>query len=358
MGLESATYVGELNALNPDGANDPKSQGDNHIKMIKAALQATFPGMVGRAWRTQTKSGNYTVLSTDNMSLLNCTTALTLSLTAAITLGNGHLFLVSANGGDVTIDPNGSEQIEGGDTIVVPDGYMALVLCSGLEFTAFYLPRTQQAWYTGDAKVSYRTTADPGWVLANDGSIGNSVSAATARANDDTEALFTHFWDTIPDSICPVSGGRGANAAEDFAAGKKLTIPKALGRALVVAGTGAGLTERLLGDSDGAETHTLTQAETPLKQHTHTVSDPTHAHGVNDGTHAHNYYDVRSGGGTGFGGISSGPGTTSGVTSSNGSNISIQAAATGISLQNASSDSADPHNIMQPSSYMNFMIKL
>lgn len=43
MGLESATYVDDLNTSNPVGASDPKSQGDNHLRLIKAALKTTFP---------------------------------------------------------------------------------------------------------------------------------------------------------------------------------------------------------------------------------------------------------------------------------------------------------------------------
>jgi hypothetical protein len=47
MGLESATYVSQLNALNPVGATDPKSQGDDHLRLIKSVLQASFPNISG-----------------------------------------------------------------------------------------------------------------------------------------------------------------------------------------------------------------------------------------------------------------------------------------------------------------------
>jgi len=42
MGLETATFVNNLVATNPV-AGDTKSQGDDHLRLIKAALQATFP---------------------------------------------------------------------------------------------------------------------------------------------------------------------------------------------------------------------------------------------------------------------------------------------------------------------------
>jgi len=47
MGLEAATYIHQLNPLNPVGAVDPKAQGDDHIRMIKSAVQASFPNIAG-----------------------------------------------------------------------------------------------------------------------------------------------------------------------------------------------------------------------------------------------------------------------------------------------------------------------
>ena len=45
MGLENPTYISDLNPLWPLGASDPKSEGDNHLRIIKSTLQATFPNM-------------------------------------------------------------------------------------------------------------------------------------------------------------------------------------------------------------------------------------------------------------------------------------------------------------------------
>lgn len=42
MGLESTTYLNGLTSAWPIGS-DPKSQGDDHIRLVKGALQATFP---------------------------------------------------------------------------------------------------------------------------------------------------------------------------------------------------------------------------------------------------------------------------------------------------------------------------
>ena len=116
---------------------------------------------------------------------------------------------------------------------------------------------------TGDVKLTLKPTADTGWVLMDDGTIGDASSSATTRANADTENLFTLLWNNTADAQCAVSGGRGANAAADFAAHKTLALPKALGRALATYGSGSGLTARALALATGAETVALASNEWP-----------------------------------------------------------------------------------------------
>ena len=275
MGLETATYVNDLVDTNPDGS-DQRSQGDNHLRLIKTVLRNTFPGMAGRMSRAQSKGGNYTAVLNDNTSLLFFTAAATLSLTAVATLGNGWSVMIYAGGGDVTVDPNGAEEVNGAATKVVKQGQMAILMSTGIagdEFVMLYVPSTAEmtaaAWTTGDVKATYKVAADSGWIMANDGSIGSAGSGATNRANADTEPLYTLFWNNIADADAPVSGGRGASAAADFGANKPMTIPKALGRSLASAGAGSGLTSRALGSALGTETKTIVEGNLP--SHAHSV---------------------------------------------------------------------------------------
>lgn len=46
MPLETASYINQLDAANPLGS-DPIASGDDHIRLIKAALKATFPNVAG-----------------------------------------------------------------------------------------------------------------------------------------------------------------------------------------------------------------------------------------------------------------------------------------------------------------------
>ncbi|MBR2818221.1 MAG: hypothetical protein IKE60_26400 [Reyranella sp.] len=128
------------------------------------------------------------------------------------------------------------------------------------------------AFKTGDLKPTWRSTADPGWVMVNDGTLGNASSGGTTRANADALNLFVFLYDTFNDGLCPVSGGRSGNATNDFNANKTILVPKMLGRAIGVAGGGAGLTYRAPGSTVGEENHQLTIAEMPNHYHSPILS--------------------------------------------------------------------------------------
>jgi hypothetical protein len=104
------------------------------------------------------------------------------------------------------------------------------------------LPRS----VTGDIKWTLKTAADAGWVMMNDGSIGDASSNATARAFADCQALFTLLWTNISNSWAPTQDAsgtpvsRGASAAADWTAHRRLLLPRTLGRALAIAGSGSG----------------------------------------------------------------------------------------------------------------------
>lgn len=57
MGLEVGTFVNDLVITNPVGATDPKSQGDDHLRLLKTTLKNTFPGAVGALKFESTDAG-------------------------------------------------------------------------------------------------------------------------------------------------------------------------------------------------------------------------------------------------------------------------------------------------------------
>lgn len=164
-----------------------------------------------------------------------------------------------------------------------------------------------------------------GWVRDNGRTIGSASSGATERANADTSALFVYLWNTFSNTVCPVSTGRGANAAADFAANKTITMPdkrgyvpgglddmgnSAAGRyANVPVVSGDAITA---GSVLGEATHTLTKAESAVLVYTAAVTDPGHDH-----TGGMNYFAQGNSGSSGLFVSSGAPDTgtsTTGVT--------------------------------------------
>lgn len=57
MALETGNYVGDLTVTNP-AATDVKSQGDDHLRLIKTALRQSFPGFAGAVLVAGTNGGS------------------------------------------------------------------------------------------------------------------------------------------------------------------------------------------------------------------------------------------------------------------------------------------------------------
>lgn len=181
-------------------------------------------------------------------------------------------------------DPNTGFYSKSADAIGITAGgaEVASITSSGLvdanSFTIIGMP-------TGAMLMYGATTAPTGWTRCNGRTIGNASSSATERANADTSSLFTFLWTNYADSVCAVSGGRGASAAADYAANKTIALPDLRGRAFFglddMGGTAASRLGTVItsatanGSSGGTETHTLTTAQLPATTPAGTVSTPT-----------------------------------------------------------------------------------
>lgn len=100
MPLESASFINGLDANNPAGG-DSLSQADDHLRLIKAAVKATFPNVTGAILPTQTiindlatKSGSETLT---NKTISGSSNTITNIPNSAVS-GLGALALLSSVG--------------------------------------------------------------------------------------------------------------------------------------------------------------------------------------------------------------------------------------------------------------------
>jgi len=202
------------------------------------------------------------------------------------------------------------------------------------------------AFTTGDAKLTLKTTADVGWVMMNDGTIGSASSGAGTRANADCQALFTLLYTNINDANAPVLTSAGVTtnratqgtAAAAWAANCRMSLTRQLGRTLGIAGAGSGLTSRALGSFLGEEAHAQTVAE--MAAHTHGASANTT-----------------------FGYLWNAPGVTItyGAEQPQVATVAVQnlfGYTNGVNVSITGNGSGTPFNVMQPTSFWNIMIKL
>lgn len=206
---------------------------------------------------------------------------------------------------------------------------------------------------TGTVALTFETTAPAGWLLFDDGTFGSATSGSSNSNSAANQALFTLLFNNVSDANAPIltSGGGGTTragqgtAAAAWAANCRMTLPKTLGRALAVAGTGSGLTARALGSTTGTETVTVAQANLPSLNFT--VTDPSHTHA------AASWLGTQS---------ASGGGNTRIMTTGAGSDFtstplswSLPSATTGISVASGGSGTALAN--VQPSSFLNAKVK-
>jgi len=208
---------------------------------------------------------------------------------------------------------------------------------------------------SGTVVFTILTSAPTGWLMFADQTIGDGSSGA-GYANTNAQTVFTALFNNISDANCPIytSTGTGTTrgaqgtAAAAWAAHCRIALPKSLGRALAVAGTGSGLSARALSVAVGEETHTLSSSE----QSSMSVS------GTGSGTAS--IGSATAGSSNVVGNINTGSGASTYIAGGNQPTPSTwnDLTVTVSSISGTASGGGAAHNNMQPSTFLNAMIKL
>ena len=86
MGLETGTYIDSLNSSNPT-AGDAVSEGDDHLRLIKSTVKATFPNLSGAVTSTQAELNllDGVTANTTELNYVDITTLGTVQASKAVT---------------------------------------------------------------------------------------------------------------------------------------------------------------------------------------------------------------------------------------------------------------------------------
>lgn len=182
MGLETGSYISALVSTNPVGATDPKSQGDDHIRFLKAKILETFPNVNGAVNGTPAEL-NLVVGATGGLATLSVSfAAVVASLSAITTLVNAMGTLSSSvTSSDIT----GSIRTP---VLQTQAGYTAGT------FTAATVVVNNKGVITGISSGSISS----GWTLISTGTASNSATIDITGLTSTYEAYAIVITDMIP----------------------------------------------------------------------------------------------------------------------------------------------------------------
>ena len=252
------------------------------IKLLAVTIDTnvTAAFLLGMAAVTTTKTSAYTIVAADRGKYYSVTNETTITALLAATAGDGFISGVvnSDASAVVTVTGSGSETIgSASDIILFPgesivwvcDGTNNLILCDGRDKTP-----------SGTIVYGLFTTAEPEYVLAVGGTIGNAASGATL-AKEYTESLYEKAKAFSPNA-----------GTEVFADDTAITLPDL--RSHIVAGKdnlGGSSADTIVAanaDTSGGLVGSETQAAAGSNATTgstaiSTAQSAAHTHGMYDG---------------------------------------------------------------------------
>lgn len=183
MSLESGNYISDLVVTNPTGT-DPKSQGDDHIRLLKSTIKTTFPNISGAVTPTHTEL-NY---------VDGVTSAIQTQLDAITTLADGKIYIGNGSNvatertlsGDVTVDNTGVTAISSGVIVNADISASAAIALS------------KMGTGTASKYMGYDGSGNPAEVAAPIFTEATAVADQSIATLTNTSYSFTHGLTTTP----------------------------------------------------------------------------------------------------------------------------------------------------------------
>ena len=174
----SNTEIGNIGIL---GTNPPRNL-DNAQREQMVHLKKFF--ITSR----DEKSGAYSAVKDDLNQRLDFTTDATLTTAAAATLTDGWRCEVFASGGNVTINPNGSETVNGEDFIILPEGRSGILSVRDGNFSFQY--------FSTEERTRFKIVMS-----------GNQSAGTLAKMNLDTVSYDVgENWNSDDETVDPDEG--------------------------------------------------------------------------------------------------------------------------------------------------------
>lgn len=176
--MSTARLIGRTTAST--GATEEISIGSG-LSLSAGTLSASASATLSR----QAKTGAYTVISSDNGKIIDCTSGtFTVSLTAAATLGDGFNVQIWNTGtGDITVNPNSTETIDGVDPLtsfILKKGARYALCCDGTGWVAYAANTTGSGLASTQIGPSSQATTTRAVAIGNACQSTNATEGGTA----------------------------------------------------------------------------------------------------------------------------------------------------------------------------------
>ena len=192
---------GEL-ALNYADGKIFYKRSDNTVQSISGSGGVAGPTTIALS----NKTAAYTVVAGDLGTIINCTSGtFTVSLTAAATLGAGfNCWIWNTGDGTVTIDPAGTETINGRSTIVLRSGEGTQVVCTGTD------------WLFGDGRklIGYSQNISAGATVSASGSEATAIGYSAAASGAYSLALGS--FSAVASGVSSIAIGSSTTASANY----------------------------------------------------------------------------------------------------------------------------------------------